>query len=73
MPRKPRNKSGDSDQNTNARNTEESSMNKTSRSASMGDDVEETGYGNKKSREEDTEEIDTGDDEDKDESSPRKR
>ena len=73
MPRKPKNKTGDQE-NMNPRSSEDSSMNKTRRSASMGEDVEETTYDKDKKEEDDVEEVDVTDDEDEDEdgSSTRK-
>ena len=73
MPRKPKSKSGEPDQDMNPRNSEESSMNKPRRSASMGEDVDETTYEHKISSEDDADEVDVTDDEDKDESSHRRK
>lgn len=71
MPRKPKNKSGHQEENMNSRTSEESTRN-TDRSASMGDDVEETTYTKESTVEEDVEDIDVTDDEDEDESAPRR-
>ena len=72
MPRKPKNKTGDPDQNVNTRNSEESGMNKPGRSASMGEEVEETKY-DKDTREDEADEVDVTDDEDEDESASRRK